>query len=69
MDLLVLSPPVGLKGGPTGPLSQLPDRGSPPTGVAGPHRAAPYKGGGGHEEQNPVSPTRPTSLPTDQGEL
>jgi hypothetical protein len=54
-------------GGATGPLSQLRDRGSPPTGVAGPRRAAPYKGGGGHEEQYPVSPTRPTSLPTDQG--
>jgi hypothetical protein len=43
--------------------------GEPTHWGCGPCRAAPYKGGGGHEEQYPVSPTRPTSLPTDQGEL
>jgi hypothetical protein len=36
-------------------LTQLPDQGSPPTGVAGPRRAAPYKGGGGHEEEYPMN--------------
>jgi hypothetical protein len=49
-DMLVLISTSG----PTGPLTRVPDRGSPPNEVASPRRAAPYKGVGATKSNNPV---------------